>query len=63
MFQVSPTRNIVINAVNTTIPGPTSPVQNGIIANSEIIDGVDILNCTEAEIRAIKKQQRMIKNR
>ncbi|KAF9407708.1 hypothetical protein HW555_012359 [Spodoptera exigua] len=66
----SPRSNIVINPKMTVSTNGTAPqiVQNHVIppyADSEGSNSptIDMSNFSEAEIRAIKKQQRMIKNR
>ncbi|KAJ0180994.1 hypothetical protein K1T71_003079 [Dendrolimus kikuchii] len=49
------------------VTSPTLKVQNNVIPKNELEDSnspeLDLLNFTEAEIKAFKKQQRMIKNR
>lgn len=72
LIQVTPTVNSVV--INPTPAAPsqcaTQIVQNHVIPQSAIKNEsprspptMDFSNFSEAEIRAIKKQQRMIKNR
>lgn len=67
---VSPRSNTSI-VINTDLPlsdnGYETKVQNGTICTTEptnpSFDGIDLSSLTANEIRALKKQQRMIKNR
>ncbi|XP_026764288.2 cyclic AMP-dependent transcription factor ATF-6 alpha [Galleria mellonella] len=67
-IQVSPPRsNVVISPKPVVIKqeiSPTATVQNGLPSLSDTNKlNIDMSKLTEAEIRAVKKQQRMIKNR
>ncbi|KAI5642408.1 bZIP transcription factor domain-containing protein [Phthorimaea operculella] len=72
-IKMSPPRNsIVMNSkiVATNVTTPPPPVQNIVIPKMEVecpqsppLPGIDVSGLSDAEIRALKKQQRMIKNR
>ncbi|XP_037300384.1 cyclic AMP-dependent transcription factor ATF-6 alpha isoform X2 [Manduca sexta] len=63
------TNNVIVNANEVIVKRETTPpiVQNGTISSTEydfLVDpNLDMSKFTEAEIRALKKRQRMIKNR
>lgn len=66
LLQVSSTRSSIDLNVKTVPNLPTSPIQNSVIPTVEVeYPAVELAlnNCSDAELRAIKKQQRMIKNR
>lgn len=61
---MSPPRNNVVINPNSVMANDTKPaVQNGVIGQACPDSPVDLSGLSEADIRALKKQQRMIKNR
>lgn len=61
---MSPPRNNIVINPKSVVANDTKPaVQNGVIAQACPDSPVDLTGLSEADIRALKKQQRMIKNR